>query len=180
MADVKSSGLSVQVNVDVEDGLKALKALQREAKKTVQELKGLETLNVNMSKYSWDLSSETNKAKKALEYSIELGVLFTDLGENIRGIGKTTALIEKAHELNVPIIVGNTTAQRNVIKHIKELGIYVECYSANFPQELRGKRLSNNNSFIVDDTITNSMILELQKIGFKCIGGFNSIYASVQ
>jgi len=38
MADEKSSGLSVKVNVDVSEALRGLKALQREARKAAAEL----------------------------------------------------------------------------------------------------------------------------------------------
>ena len=43
MADKKSRGLSIEVDVDVSEALTGLKALQREAKKATQALRELET-----------------------------------------------------------------------------------------------------------------------------------------
>ncbi|MBU5211061.1 hypothetical protein [Heyndrickxia oleronia] len=43
MADNKSRELSIKVNVDISKALTGLKALQREAKKAVKELRELES-----------------------------------------------------------------------------------------------------------------------------------------
>lgn len=119
---------------------------------------------------------KTNLAEELLELSIKHGVLMTALNNDTRGIGKTVALIKKAHELDATIVVGTVSTKHWVKLTAKELGLEVDCVYFNSVESAQGSRLGK---FLVDDTTPNIIVVTLIDQGNTCLGGFNTIYASV-
>lgn len=123
----------------------------------------------NKNPYQSDLIIE-----ELLNKSIQNGLLITATNEMLRGKGKTTALIKKAHELDISLIVGNHHTKNLIDNQSREMGVHIDCRYMNSIEKVIGTRLKQDK-FLVDDTVLNTIIKELIKNGNTFIGGFNSL-----
>lgn len=109
------------------------------------------------------------KLKELLDLSIEMGVLITLTDEQLRGSGKTSAIIEKSNELSIPIVVSNR--QQKIF--LKEQGAKKVCCVGQSSEQARGYRF--DNGFLVDEGAEDDVIKELIKGGNKLLGGFKRL-----
>lgn len=117
-------------------------------------------------------------AKDLLNKSVEGGFLITQVKEDLRGLGKTESLINKANELGVTLLVGRHSIKKLVDEKAHELGHKIDCKYAQNANSLRGYKFKNNK-FLVDDSVPNALIRELISYGFEFVGGFNSLSDSL-
>ena len=79
-----------------------------------------------------------------LNKSIEGGFLVTQVKENLRGKGKTEALIKKANELDITLIVGSHVFKKIVDEKAIAMGINIDCKYVKDTNSLREHRFKNN------------------------------------
>lgn len=107
------------------------------------------------------------KIETLLDLSIETGTLITLAQNQLRGIGKTTMLIERASEMGVPIVVS--------CKHMYD---FVRFLSPDFENyefiptvvDAFGKKLPHG--FLVDEGVDDEVARVLMDNGNKLLGGF--------
>lgn len=117
-------------------------------------------------------------AKDLLNKSVEGGFLITQVTDELRGSGKTDALIKKAHDLGVTLLVKYCSKKKIVDGRAIELGLKIDCKYINDPLGINGLRFKNNK-FLVDDSVPNLLIRELINQGKEFVGGFNSLNDSL-
>jgi len=110
---------------------------------------------------------KAEKLKQLLELSIEMGTLITLTDEQLRGLGKTTAIIETANELNAVVVVTSSSYHSAHGWKIKNLAVISNVESC------RGLRLGSD--FIVDEGVDDEIIKELIRNGNKLLGGFKRL-----
>lgn len=109
------------------------------------------------------------KLKELLDLSIDMGTLITLTDEQLRGMGKTSAIIEKSKELGVPIVT-SSRQQRDYLEALsglRDIRYYVTADAT------RGTRLPEG--FIVDEGVSDDVIKQLIKDGNKLLGGFKRL-----
>lgn len=109
------------------------------------------------------------KLKELLELSIEMGVLITLTDEQLRGMGKTSAIIEKSRKLGAPIV----TTSRQQKDYLEAFSGLTDIRHFNSPEATRGVRFPNG--FIVDEGVSDDVIKQLIKDGSKLLGGFKRL-----
>lgn len=113
--------------------------------------------------------SKRMQLKELLEFSFEMNILITLTDEQLRGMGKTTAIIEKSKELDVPIVT-SARQQRDFLEAYSGLGNILYFGSVD---AARGVRLPAG--FIVDEGVHDEVIKQLIKDGNKLLGGFKRL-----
>lgn len=155
----------------------SLKELNYYMNKKLEKYEASKVINECFNKGIDDLIKR-NKAKNLLDKSIEGGFLITQVTEDLRGTGKTESLINKAHELDVTLIVGTHRTKQIADEKAHEMRIDIDCKYANNINALRGYKFKNNK-FLVDDSVPNLLIRELINQGKEFVGGFNSLNDSL-
>jgi hypothetical protein len=108
-----------------------------------------------------------------LELSVKSGTLITLHDEMHRGMGKTTALIKKAHELDAVLIVGLPTQMRYVSDLAKEMGLSVSVATTREASLTQYRNKMNENGYLVDELLDKEVLTKLKN--FKLLGGFQRI-----
>lgn len=108
-----------------------------------------------------------------LNLSVKSGTLVTFFDESHRGHGKTTALIKKAHELDVVLVTAIGTQAKYVTEMAIEMGLRITVTSvadARLPQH-DGKMRAKG--YLVDELVSKEEFIKLKD--YKLLGGFSRI-----
>ena len=109
-----------------------------------------------------------------LNHSIQTGTLATFFDEAHRGMGKTTALIKKAHELDSVLVTGLSTQARVAQDIAENMGLNVNIASAKEAATLaQYQQKMKENGYLVDELVSNEQLRSLR--GYKLLGGFTRI-----
>lgn len=111
-----------------------------------------------------------------LEHSIKTGVLVTFFDETHRGMGKTTALIKKAAELDAVLVVGLQAQAKQVQNMALEMGLSIRAISginATTTMDDQYRHKMKENGYLVDELVSIEDLRSLK--GYKLLGGFNRI-----
>ena len=101
------------------------------------------------------------------KYQLNKGKLIK-VNDKHRYVGKTTMLVKKAKELNIPIIVGNQRGIdtiKSIDSEVKVLGL-----APNYTINIAGRRFEDG--VLVDDTLLPAMLPVLDEHHIKIKGGF--------
>jgi len=162
-----NSGITLDVKLNTEDLIKELKQVQREAKKATQAVKEYESIKEQKA----DIDQLLHLADK-------YNFILTGTNEKSRGIGKTSALINKANKEKLLIIVGHLQMS-DYIKPGLEPDILCATPEILFKQ--RGYNFKKFNGFITDDGVSNRLINQIKDFtGLEFKGGFNNLPISVR
>jgi len=109
-----------------------------------------------------------------LNHSIQTGTLVTFFDEAHRGMGKTTALIKKVHELDAVLVTGLSTQARVAQDIAENMGLNVNIASAKEAATLaQHQKKMKENGYLVDELVSNEQLRSLR--GYKLLGGFTRI-----
>lgn len=111
--------------------------------------------------------------QELLELSIKSGTLVTFHNEAHRGMGKTTALIKKAHELDVVLVVGMQVYAKNIQEQAEEMGLKVEVVSGRETSLPQYRKKMIDKGFLVDEMLNKEQLKSLK--GYKLLGGFTNL-----
>lgn len=141
-------------------------------KKTKREIqKVLDKSKTNCDSVSSNKKHQAGKAMQLLEHSINHNYLITLFNDDYRGIGKTTALVQKAHELDAILIVKYENELKRAEEIAVQLGLIVSIVTTKNLRNLRGDRKLRENGYLIDETVDLSILKELT--GYKLLGGFS-------
>lgn len=136
----------------------------KEVVKRVRENKGDSKIEKKESFYYLE-------AMELLEQSIKHNHLITHFNEQHRGIGKTSAIIQKAHDEGYSILCSSNSQVEAVIDRARSMGINdLDVYSQH--SNLAGKKYKN---FLVDELVDSKNMAKISEQGHKIIGGFYRI-----
>lgn len=118
-----------------------------------------------------ETSFYSQEAMELLEQSIRHNHLITHFNEQHRGIGKTSAIIQKAHDEGYSILCSLNSQVEAVIDRARSMGINnLDVYSQH--SNLAGKKYKN---FLVDELVDSKNMAKISEQGHKIIGGFYRI-----
>lgn len=109
-----------------------------------------------------------------LEKSIENGKPITITGDEFRGIGKTTALCKKAHELKCLIVVPCDNSAKYVQSIIDKYGFDCKAIREGRYLELSIVQFYAKNGILLDEGVSDEMIKELESTTYDILGGFTN------
>ena len=113
------------------------------------------------------VKEKVEKLKRLLELSIEMGTLITLTDDQLRGLGKSTAIIEMANKLDAAVVVTNSSYLALHGRKINNLAVLSSV------EGCRGLRFKNG--FIVDEGVDDEIIKQLIRDGNKLLGGFKRL-----
>jgi predicted transport protein len=152
--------VTLDIKLNTEELIKDLKKVQREAKKATQAIK------------EYDASSKKeSEINTLLDLAGKYGFLLTATDSTSRGIGKTPALVQKAINENLAILVGSSQMAR----HIHETYGFKNtesCHALGFSQGRT--KIRECNGFLVDDLVPSEKIVQFANMyNFSFKGGFS-------
>lgn len=107
-----------------------------------------------------------------LNMSIKTGTLITFYDEVHRGQGKSTALIKKAAELDVVLLVRFESSAKSFRKHAKDMGLNVVIASTSELSLSQNMKKAKSKGYLVDEMVEIKFLKRLE--GCKLLGGFTS------
>lgn len=122
-------------------------------------------------------SANTFLVDELLETSIKTGTLVTFYDESYRRVGKTTALIKKACELDAVLIVSTSSEAEVVRESAKALGLnpYVTTAKNAFHSPYHIDNKLQSVGYLVDELVSKDDLHLLTQQGYKLLGGFKRI-----
>lgn len=134
----------------------------------VQETRGNDTTKKHKNHFKSDTIIE-----ELLNLSIKSGTLITFVDETLRGTGKTTALIKKAHETKAVLIVNNSSHIRYANDLANEMGLSITVASLRETHLAQYRSQLKENGFLVDELIDDKVLTCLKE--YRLVGGFKRI-----
>lgn len=117
-----------------------------------------------------------NVTNELLEHSISTGILVHQIGEQLRGTGKTTSIIKKAHELDCVILTMGKVSMNYSIALAKEMCVDVAIVPVTEWKMLGLSQYKNKveNGLLIDDVRDLEVLHTLKEKGYKILGGFTA------
>lgn len=110
-----------------------------------------------------------------LNTSIEAGTLVAFHDESHRGMGKTTALIKKTHDLGCVLIAGNDLHARVAREAANEMGLHGLAIASfrDINSLSKYHAILEEKGFLIDEMVSNEVLSKMKN--YKLLGGFSRI-----
>lgn len=115
------------------------------------------------------IDSKKETVRELFELSLKTRTLITLASDQMRGIGKTTLVLNKALELDVPVI----TTSHNYYEFLKTMKAQCNIHYFGSVNDARGYKFPEG--FLIDEGTDDEIIKALIRNGSPLLGGFKRL-----